>query len=155
VVNNLNEIDHNSDMNLEEKVKKKLKEGWIKAWMMIEVLAVTEDAARSSLEKHVKRMESEDGVIIYTKKFHDIKKVENPLPRVSVGFSNVVELETVVKNFDKLVYLAMNYAPSSIEILEPGKIEIDAGEAQGIVNSIADLVHKFAAAGIGGVVIQS
>ncbi len=140
---------------LEEKVKKKLKDGWIKSWMMIEVLAVTEEAAKSALEKHVERMEREDKTIVYKKDFKEIQKVESPQPNIKAAYSHVVELEVLTENYDKLVYLVMSYAPSSVEILEPEYIKMDAGEAQGILNSVAEMLHKFAAAGLGGVMINA
>ncbi len=143
------------DKKLQERVEKKMKEGWIKLWMMIEVLAVTKETAKSSLENHVASMEKEDKTIVYKKDFKEIKKVEKPLKNIKVAYSNIVEIELVAENFDKLVYIIMNYAPTGIEILEPDKLSIDAGEAQGILTSIADLIHRFAAMGIGGVVIRT
>lgn len=143
------------DKKLQERVEKRLKEGWIKSWMMIEVLAVTEEVTKSSLEKHVNSMEKEDKTIVYKKDFKEIKKVEKPMKNIEVAYSYIVELELIAENLDKLVYLVMNYAPTAIEILEPNKLTIDAGEAQGILTSIADIIHKFASMGIGGVVIRT
>jgi hypothetical protein len=139
----------------EELIEKRLKEGWIKTRMMIEVLAVSEDAAKSSLEKHVEKMEKEKKVVISAKDFHKIEKVENPLPNLPVGYSNIVSLEVLTENFETLINLIMNYAPSSAEILTPQNIKIDMGEAQGILNSLSGLLHKFAAHGLGGVLIGS
>jgi hypothetical protein len=138
-----------------ETVKKKLKDGWIKSWMMIEVLAVTEEAAKSALEKHTGNLEKENKTIVFNKKFHKITKVEDPTPNIKTAYSYVVELEMVTENYDKLVFLVMTYAPSSIEILEPKHLKIDSGEAQSILNSISEMMHKFAAAGLGGVMIES
>jgi hypothetical protein len=141
------------DEKVAERVEKRIKDGWIKSTMMIEVLAVTEKAARNSLKKHVEKMEKEDKVMIYRKDFKKVDKVEEPLPNIPEAYSTVVELELLTQNYDKLVYMIMSYAPSSVEILEPKNIKLDMGEAQGILNSIAELIHKFAAAGIGGVII--
>jgi len=138
--------------NIQKKVKK---DGWIRSWMMIEVLAVTENAAKSALEKHVEKMRREKKTIIYRKEFHEIKKVEKPIPQIETAYSNVVELELITETYDQLVYLVMNYGPSSIEILEPEKLQIDMGEAQSILNSLAEMIHKFVAAGIGGIVINT
>lgn len=143
------------DKKLQERVEKRLKEGWIKSWMMIEVLAITKEATKSSLKKHVNSMEKEDKTILYKKDFKEIKKVEKPMKNIKVAYSYIVELELIAENLDKLVYLVMNYAPTAIEILEPDKLTIDAGEAQGILTSIADIIHKFASMGIGGVVIRT
>jgi hypothetical protein len=143
------------DGKLKESIEKKLKEGWIQTVMMIEVLASTEEAAKSSLEKHVASLEKEKKTLVGRKDFKGIRKIDNPLPNVEVGYSNIVELEVLAENLETLVYLAMNYAPSSIEILRPEKIELDMGEAQGILVSVADMLHKFARQGLGGVVIRS
>lgn len=141
------------DEKVAERIAKRMKDGWIKSTMMIEVLAVTEKAARESLKKHVEKMEREDNVMVYRKDFKKLDKVDNPFPNIPKAYSNVVELEMLTQNYDKLVYMIMSYAPSSVEILEPKNIKLDMGEAQGILNSIAELIHKFAAAGIGGVII--
>ncbi len=138
-----------------ENIKKKLKNGWIRSWMMIEVLAITEKTAKSALEKHTQKMGREKRTIIYNKKFHEIKKVEKPFPKIETAYSCVMELELVTQTYDQLIYLVMNYGPSSIEILEPEKLKIDMGEAQSILNSVAEMIHKFVAAGIGGVVIST
>lgn len=143
------------DEKLKEKVEKKLKEGWIKSWMAIEVLAITEEAAKSALEKHIARMEKENKTLLYKKDFKSIKKVASTLRNIKEAYSYIVEIELLTETYEKLVYLVMNYAPSSIEILEPGKIEINLGEAQSILNSLAEMMHKFAASGAGGVIIST
>ncbi|MBI4176592.1 MAG: hypothetical protein HY518_05280 [Candidatus Aenigmarchaeota archaeon] len=122
--------------------------------MMIESLAVNEEAAKSSLEKHVQLMEREEKIIIYRKLFKEIQKVEKPLPNIESAFSHVVEIEMVSQDFETLTYMVMNYAPSATEILEPNLVKMDVGEAQGILNSLAEMMHKFAAAGVGGVVVK-
>ena len=137
-----------------EQVQKKLKDGWIKSWMMIEVLAVSREAAQESLKNHIERMKKEDKTYIIKEDFQDIKEIENPMKDVDKGFSQVVELELLTQNYEKLMFLTLNYGPSALEILEPDKIKMDLGEAQGILNSISDMIHRFAAAGLGGVVIN-
>ncbi|MBI2674957.1 MAG: hypothetical protein HYX24_00740 [Candidatus Aenigmarchaeota archaeon] len=139
----------------EDKAKGYMKAGGIRSWMMIEVLAVTESAARQALENHLKNMEREKGIIIVKKEFRKPVEVSNPLQNIEKGYSHIVELEAVAKNYETLINIVMNYAPSSIEILEPEKLEMDIGEAQGILNSIADMMHKFARAGIGGVIVKA
>ena len=143
------------DEAMQEKVAKRLKEGWLKNWMMIEVLAVSAEAARSALDGHVAKLAKEEKTLVYAKKFGEIKRVENPLPTVPVGYTHVAELDLLTQDYETLVMLVMNYAPSSVEILEPDKIRMDMAEAQGILNSLSETLHKFAAAGLGGVVIRS
>ncbi len=139
----------------EKTIATKMKDGWIKSSMFIEVLATNEEFARSALEKHVEKMSREDQVIIYKKDYGEVKKSDKPPRGVQEAYSAIVQLEMVTESYEKLVYLAMNYGPTSIEILEPEKVVLDGWQAQGIVNSVADMMHKFAAIGVGGVVINT
>ncbi len=143
------------DSKVMERVKKKLKEGWIRSSMMIEALGTTERAARVGLEQHVDKMKKEGGCIVFNINFSGVKEAKHPHPNVEKGYSNVVELEVLTENFEKLVYVVMRYGPSSVEIHEPENIRIDFGEAQSIVNSLAEMIHNFAAAGIGGIIINA
>jgi hypothetical protein len=138
-----------------EKAEKKVKEGWIKSWMMIEALAVSEDAVKSALEQHVKKMAMEKNVLVSKRDFKKIEKVEKPFPNIEEAYSGVVELEVLAQDYDKLVTIVLNYAPSAIEILEPKKISMDAGEAQGILNSLSDLIHRFVGMTRGAVMVDT
>jgi hypothetical protein len=144
---------------MDEKTKKlsekRIKEGWIKSTMIIEILAINKEAADSALKKHVEKIQNEDNTMVLDERYHEIQEVENPTPRIERGFSQIVDVDIITKDFDQLVRVVVSYAPSSIEILEPEKIKLDMGEAQGILNSIAEIIHKFAAAGLGGVMVSS
>lgn len=128
-----------------KQVEKKLKEGWIKSWIMIEALAVSEDVAKDAIEKLVEKMEKEKGIMIFGKELKGVKKVENVNPKIREAYSQVIEMHMLTPNYDKLVYMIMNYGPSAVEILEPKEIKMDQGEAQGVLNSISTLIHRFAA----------
>ena len=143
------------DKKTEDRVKKKMKEGWIKVGMMIEAMAISKDAAGSALKKHVEKMDNEKDIIIYKKEFKGVEEVEKPLPNIPKGFSQVVDIELVVENFDKLVYLVITYGPAATEIIEPENIKIGMGEAQGILNTLAALIHRFAALGAGGMIVST
>jgi len=139
----------------DEKAEKKLKEGWIKSWMMIEALAITNDAVKSALERHIEKMGLEKGIMVAKKDFKKVEKVNKPFENIKVAYSGVVELEVLTKDYDRLVYLVLNYAPSAIEVMEPKKISIDAGEAQGILNSLAELMHRFVGLTRGGILVDT
>jgi hypothetical protein len=139
----------------EEEAVKRVKQGWIRVGMMIEALAISKETAESAIAKHVEKMERENGIMIYKKDFRGSQEVKRPLPNIEKGYSQVIDLEMVAENFDRLVYMVMNYGPSAIEIIEPKNIVIDFGEAQGILNSLASLIHTYAAMGVGGMVVST
>jgi len=135
-------------------VGKKIKEGWIKSQLFIEVLAVTEAAARDALEKHVAKLEKEKGVLIVKRDWKEAKRVEKPFQNIPEAYSYLVEVEVLTEGYEKLFYITIQYGPSSIEILEPQEVKLKAWEAQGIVNTVADMLHHFAAKGAGGIILQ-
>ncbi len=141
--------------DVQETAKKRLKEGWIKAWAAIEVLAVTKDAAETSLKKHMEQMKKEGDALVYKEDFKKAEEVPHPFDRNKSAYSMVVEVEFAARKFETLVYLILNYAPSSVEILEPSEIRIKMGEAQGILNSLSELVHNLIASRQGAVAIDA
>lgn len=143
------------DKETQKTVDKRMKEGWIKAALTVEAMAVDEKTAESALKKHVEKMANEKDMLIYSKEFGSIQEVKKPLPNIEKGFSQIVDMEIIAENFDKLVYIVMNYGPSAIEILEPREIKMDMGEAQGVLNTIATIIHRFAAMGAGGLLVTT
>jgi hypothetical protein len=139
-------------MTSEEEINEKIKEGWLKAWMMFEVLAINEKVTKESLESLMNKLEKDSRIKMYKKEFGEIKKVEKPLPNIEFGYSLTCEIELISKKFDDLVQIVIEYGPSAVELLEPLKLNVNAGEAQTILTSISQLIHNFAAAGVGGIV---
>jgi len=140
---------------LNELAKKKLKEGWLKVWFAIEAMAVSEETVKNAMERHIDSLSKAKDVLVIEKTFKDVKEVEkDKLPKgIERAFSQVAEVTLLVKDFFTLVNIVILYGPSSIEILEPAMKEIKIDEIQNIANLIAGLVHQFAAAGVGGIVL--
>jgi len=135
-----------------EEADEKIKEGWLRAWMMFEVLAINEKATKDSLEKLINKLERDSRVKMFKRSYGEMKKVEKPLPNIEFGYSLTCEIELISNKFDSLVQIVTEYGPSAIELLEPLKFSVNAGEGQAILNSISQMMHEFAAAGAGGIV---
>jgi len=139
-------------MLVKQEADEKVKEGWLRVWMIFEVLAINEKTTKESLESLMNKLENDARVKMYKKEFGEFKKVEKPLPNIDFGYSLTCEVELIAKKFDDLVQVVIEYGPSAIELLEPLKLNINAGEAQAILNSISHVIHDFAALGAGGIV---
>jgi len=131
----------------------KVSEGWLRVWFAFEALAVNEDVTKKSLENLIDKIEADARVKIYRKDFSPAKKVENPIQGIKEGWSVVCEVEFVAKKFDDLVHVVMEYGPSAVEILEPKEMKLGVGECQNILNGVSDMMHRFATAGVGGMVV--
>lgn len=142
------------DLNPQELMEK----GWIKCWVMFEVQAIKKDVVENALKKHIEKLNKEDGLNILEENFTSVDKIEAPKQLQERGiknlFTQVVEIIFLAKNFESLINMTINYGPTVIEILGPEKITLSMREAQNSLVSVADMMHKYTAAGFGGVIIS-
>lgn len=138
---------------MKEEMNKRKKEGWIEVWFAIEALAANKDVVEKAMDTHVKKLASVKDVLVYETKFSETRKIEKPMKNMEEGHSQIVEIRLFIKNMLTLVKVILLYGPSSIEIIGPPEMKIKIDEVQNISNTLATLVHQFASAGIGGIVI--
>jgi hypothetical protein len=138
-----------------EEIREKIEEGWIKAVMWFEVMTSERELAENSLKDHVKSIQNMKNAYILSEKFEDTIEVENPPRNVEKAFSKVAQVELLSKNIETLLFAVIYFGPSSVEIMEPKELTIGIDSMQAIMNSVADVVHKLAASGAGGIVIST
>jgi|SRR3989338_5259063 len=138
----------------QEESNEKVSDGWLRVWFAFEALALGEEVAKKALENLFVKLESDTRAKLYRKDFSGAKKVENPVQGINEGWSVVSEIEFVSKKLDDVVAVVMEYGPSAVEILEPKEMKLGIGECQNILNGVSDMMHRFASAGIGGVVVR-
>lgn len=136
-----------------EKIDKMRKEKWVECSMVIEAIAVKKEVVEGSLKEHVDKLHSIKDVFVYATKLHETIKLEKPFKNFDETYSQIVELKLFVKNVFTLMTVIVLYGPSSIEVLGPKNTNVNIQELQTIANSTADLIHQFAAAGVGGIVM--
>ena len=129
------------------------KDGWIEAWFAIEALGASADVVEAALKTHVDKLAHEEDVIVLNKEFKAVEEVKNPPKPLRSGWSQVANATLLAKDLQTLIRLVLMYGPSAIEIIGPKSKQINIGEIQNIVNSLAGLLHQFVAAGVGGLVI--
>ena len=140
--------------------KELLEKGWIKSWLVFEVQAATKQAAQNALKNHVDAiLKDEKHVYLVEKNFTGIDEVDAPehlkAQGIKMVFSQIAEIIILVMEFEVLVNIVINYAPSVVEILAPEEIKLSMRDAQGALVSVADMMHKYAQAGYGGMLVKS
>ena len=145
---------NDNDLDMDELLSK----GWIKTWMIFEVQAADKAVCESALKKHVKGMSSLDSVEVFEESFANVDEIDVPdglkQRGVKALFTQVSEVTVMVKDFEALVNIVINYAPTAIEIMGPDKIVLTMRDAQNSLASVSDMMHRFARAGIGGMLIK-
>jgi len=138
----------------EQQVKEKLNKGWIKSRLWFDVLAVSQEATEKAMKEHIEKLRKQKNTEIIAEKFSSVMEVENPVKNVKKGYSQAVKTEVLTDNIETLLYNVVFFAPSAIEILDPLQIKLGANSIQVIMNSVADLIHRYSIThGVGGVVI--
>ena len=140
-------------VNFMDEIKEKVQKGWIHSRMWFDVLAVTKEAAEESLKSHIEKIKKLENCVVVKENFQEAIEVENPLPRVEKAYSKAVEIEILTKDIETLLSVTIFFAPSAVEVIEPESLKINASTVQTIMNTVADLLHRFASQGVGGIVI--
>jgi len=131
----------------------KVESGWIRARFDFDVLAISEKKTKEALEELMEKLDEDKRVKIYKKEFSDVRRVEKPLKDIDVAHSMACEVELIANSFENLIHIVLEYGPSSSEILAPNKVSMKVSEAQSILNNVSMMMHQFAAAGLGGIVL--
>jgi len=137
-----------------EEIRNRIAKGWIHARFTIEVMANTAENAEKSLKNHMEKIRKQKNIILIDEKIDKPEKVENPPRPLTEAYSQVIESEMLISKYEYLVNFVFVFGPSSLEILAPEKIELSQEEMQNILNNLATIIHQFAAAGVGGLIIS-
>ena len=136
-----------------------LKRGWIKTRLWFEVLATSKETTEKSLRAHIEKIERLEGVIVREKRFEEVEEVKKIPKRfeklgIRKAYSQVVETIVFTDSLEKLLLIVMAFGPSAIEILEPKEMKVSIGTLQNMMNSVAEMMHRFASSQLGGIIIK-
>jgi hypothetical protein len=126
----------------------------VKIWMVFEAVAATEEAVEDSLDEHLEKLESESEVEITESNVDEISKVDDPHPDLEEGYSQVAECKLKVDSFRKCIQITFDYGPTYVQVEGPENYEMDLKESQESLQQVADVMHKYAQMGVGGVLVS-
>ncbi len=106
-----------------------------RAQMIIEGMSKSEEALRRSMEILETRLKKEK-IRLFSFEKSDISSVEQ-------DFVMFFDVELGTKTFRDLFAIVVNYGPTSVELLEPNKVEIKLPEAQDTLNDVATAIHHY------------
>jgi hypothetical protein len=127
----------------------------IELWMVFEAVAPSKEELEESLDDHIEKMESEEGLEITEAEVEETEEVENPHPGLEKGFSQVAEVRAEAETFTRAVKTVINYGPTYVQIEGPDRFEMDLPDMQNSLQEVADTVHQYAQMGIGGVLVSN
>jgi hypothetical protein len=104
----------------------------ILARIIIEMMGAPKEHLEETLRKFVEKVRKNHEVVS--------EDLAEPKPHEKL-FTNFVELEMRFKKIEDLLNFCFEAMPSSIEILEPVSMKLDAGELSGYLNDMQERLH--------------
>ncbi len=109
----------------------------IKVRAIIELKAVEENLLKKHIEKIKEALGAEKILTVYGISVADIVQDEDM-------FSSFIEVTVTVRDFSALIAFIFYYAPTSIEIMKPSKIEFSHAEFSDGLVLLTELFQKYA-----------
>ncbi|MFB6209202.1 MAG: hypothetical protein ABEJ56_03615 [Candidatus Nanohaloarchaea archaeon] len=126
----------------------------VKLWMVFEALGPTKEAVEESMADHVETLGEDEGVKVVEREEGQTEEMEDPHPNMEKGYSKVVELKAEFDSFSLAIDTVINYGPTYVQFEQPETYNLDLKEAQETLQSVANMMHKYAQMGAGGVVVS-
>lgn len=104
---------------------------------VFEILGSPKDHVEDTMKLVLEKIKEMEDVEIKNSETHEAKEVEGRL------FSTFSEVEIEVKNIEILMNICFNFMPSSIEIIEPGKLINDSNMMSNFFNDLLGRLHKY------------
>ncbi|MEM5801837.1 MAG: hypothetical protein QXQ18_00410 [Candidatus Aenigmatarchaeota archaeon] len=141
-------------MLTKEEIEEKLEKGWIKSRLWFEVMSTDKTLTEKTLKEHIEKLKKEKFTIVINERYEKVEEVEKPRQNLEKAYSQAVEVEILTKDIETLLFDVIFFAPSAVEILEPKELKVGIDTLQTIMNSVADILHRFASVG-GGIIIST
>lgn len=119
----------------EKHIKEKLKTGWLHVLVTFEIMGKPKEHVNSTLDAFLKELKKDERIAVIEE---HIGKAEK---RDDTFFSAFAEMDILLKNFDTLTWICVNYTPASVEIVEPDKFQITALDLQNHFNDLLARLH--------------
>lgn len=114
----------------------------IKARIIIEVVGAPKDHVEATLKSVVDKIKEEKELNLLKSELVEAKEVqlENIPQKIWSAFS---EVEISVNEINRLIGFCFDFMPSSIEILEPTNLDLNAGETSDMLNDLLAGLHRY------------
>lgn len=127
----------------------------IELWMVFEAVAESREDLEDSLDDHIEKMKTESEIEITEYEIEESEEVENPHPGLDKGFSQVAEVKAEAENYTRAVKTVINYGPTYVQVEGPDTYDMGLPDAQKSLQEVANMMHKYAQMGVGGVLVSN
>ena len=112
--------------------------------MIVEMAGRPAEHLTTTLENHIKILNDVNDITVHSIKVSEPKVIEQEgATPDSEMFTAFAEADFECENFSRLSETMFDFMPSSVEVVEPAKVVMDANEATGLLNNISGRLHRY------------
>ena len=120
----------------QKEISRKVNDGGILGSLILEVVGKPKEYVDQTIDKILTKLKGEAKVTIVKTNKQETKELEGKI------FSGFIEVEVVTETFQKFLDVCYEYGPTSIEIMEPQKYEMDTKSISGVLNDVVTRAHS-------------
>jgi len=111
----------------------------VRSVMIVEMAGKPASLVKEKLTEHIGILEKVKDVTVHSIKVSEPRLIENS-PGIYTCFT---EADFEIPSFSRLTETMFDFMPSSIEVIEPGKVTMDSNEASAMLNNLSGRLHRY------------
>lgn len=119
-----------------KEIKQKVGEGWLHAIVIFELVGTPKDHVQKTMDAFLATIAQDDQVIELRKDLEEVIDAGDGL------FSAAAEVDYLLLGLEKLIWLAFNYMPASIEIKAPAELTFRDKDMGEWLNDLLAKLHE-------------
>lgn len=118
-----------------KEIKEYIEKKYLRLNVLFEVIGNPKDHVAKAIKSVAKRLEDEKDVILIKGEIGEPEETQDGL------FGGYCEADVLVKDFNKVSWLAFNFMPASIEIIEPANLTLKDKDLTDLANDLLAHLH--------------
>jgi hypothetical protein len=116
----------------------------VRAIMIVEMLGKPAEHLTQMIEKHIGVLNQVKDITVHSIEISEPKSVEAVKGKIPPGFFSVfAEADFETDSMERLTQIMFDYMPSSVEIIEPDKLNVSSGEMTELMNNLCGRLHRY------------
>lgn len=111
---------------------------WIKIRSIIEILGAPKEHVEKTMGVVLEKLKEKKDLRVLTEKRFESEKIKD-----KPFWSVFTEMEIEVRDIDALLGYCFDFMPSSIEILEPERLDFQCSELNNVLNDVLGRLHQY------------
>lgn len=120
----------------EKEIKEYLEKGYIRVSVIFEVVGKPQKHVEETIKAYITNIKTNQEIKVIKEEYEPAEDAGDDL------FSTVAEVEMMLENMEKLTWLAINFSPASIEVIEPATLTIEQKEITHWMNDLLSRLHE-------------